>query len=223
MEEIPPTHYAASRAASVAENCINYQQGTPHKVFLVQTVQQASREDIPGRGHKYHLKFSVEEIIQKQVTVSCTAEVLYPRTGQGSAPEVNFTFEGEIGKNPDEEDNTFYQRLMSMKEPLQAQNIPDNFGNVSPQMKPVHHLAWVACGYVMWQNSTEDTWYKMARIQTVKQVQRNDDFIELDYTVLLHDVASQEIIPWQMQVLWHPQYGTKVKHNSRLPKEAPAE
>lgn len=44
MEEIPPTHYAASRAASVAENCINYQQGTPHKVFLVQTVQQASKE-----------------------------------------------------------------------------------------------------------------------------------------------------------------------------------
>lgn len=42
--EIPPTHYAASRAASVAENCINYQQGSPHKVFLVQTVQQASKE-----------------------------------------------------------------------------------------------------------------------------------------------------------------------------------
>lgn len=69
----------------------------------------------------------MEEIIQKQVTVSCTAEVLYPRTGQGSAPEVNFTFEGEIGKNPDEEDNTFYQRLMSMKEPLQAQNIPGTY------------------------------------------------------------------------------------------------
>lgn len=33
----------------------------------------------------------------------------------------------------------------------------------------------------------------------------------------------QEIIPWQMQVLWHPQYGTKVKHNSRLPKEAQLE
>lgn len=42
--EIPPTHYPASRAASVVENCINYQQGTPHKVFLVQTVKQASME-----------------------------------------------------------------------------------------------------------------------------------------------------------------------------------
>lgn len=180
-------------------------------------------EDIPGKGHKYCLKFSVEEIIQKQVTLNCTAEVLYPLMGQDTAPEVNFTFEGEIGKNPDKEDNTFYQRLKSTKEPLEAQNIPDSFGNVAPEMKPVRHLAWVACGYIIWQNSTENTWYKMVKIQTVKQVQRNDDFIELDYTVLLHDIASQEIIPWQMQVLWHPQYGTKVKHNSRLPKEAQLE
>ncbi|KAB0391437.1 hypothetical protein E2I00_019094, partial [Balaenoptera physalus] len=231
-------------AASVVESCINYQQGSPHKVFLVQTVKQASLQDIPGRGHKYRLKFSVEEIIQKQVTVNCTAEVLYPPMGQDTAPEVNFTFEGEIGKNPDEEDTTFYHRLKSMKEPLEAQNIPDSFGNVPPEMKPVQHLAWVACGYIIWQNSTENTWYKMAKIQTVKQVQRNDDFIELDYTILLHDIASQveyhfplfdatlkiethfvatEIIPWQMQVLWHPQYGTKVKHNSRLPKEAQLE
>ncbi|KAL2804592.1 latexin, partial [Daubentonia madagascariensis] len=168
--EIPPTHYPASRAASVAENCINYQQGTPHKVFLVQTVKQASMEEIPGRGHKYHLKFSVEEIIQKQVTVNCTAEVLYPSMGQETAPEVNVTFEGDIGKNPDEEDNTFYQRLKSMKEPLEAQNIPDSFGNVPPEMKPVRHLASVACGYIIWQNSTENTWYKMVKIQTVKQV-----------------------------------------------------
>nr|KAF6382783.1 latexin [Pipistrellus kuhlii] len=143
--------------------------------------------------------------------------------GQDTAPEVNFTFEGEIGKNPDEEDNKLYQKLKSMKEPLEAQNIPDSFGNISPAMKPIRHLAWVACGYIIWQNSTENTWYKMVKIQTVKQVQRNDDFIELDYTILLHDIASQEIIPWQMQVLWHPQYGTKVKHNSRLPKEAQLE
>ncbi|XP_074261661.1 latexin isoform X2 [Saimiri boliviensis] len=206
--EIPPTNYPASRAASVVQNYINYQQGTPHRVFQVQKVKQASMEDIPGRGHKYHLKFAIEEIIQK---------------GQETVPEVNFTFEGETGKNPDEEDNAFYQRLKSMKEPLEAQNIPDNFGNVPPEMMLVLHLAWVACGYVIWQNSTEDTWYKMVKIQTVKEVQRNDDFIELDYTILLHDIASQEIIPWQMQVLWHPQYGTKVKHNSRLPKEVQLE
>ena len=47
----------------------------------------------------------MEEIIQKQVTANCRAEVLYP---PGTAPEITFMFEGEIGKSPDEEDNTFY-------------------------------------------------------------------------------------------------------------------
>ncbi|XP_035872519.1 latexin-like [Phyllostomus discolor] len=173
-------------------------------MFLVQTVQQANMEDIPGLGRKYCCKFSVEEIIQKQVTVNYTAEVLYLPVGQDTAPEVSFTSEGETGKNPDEEDNTFYQKLKSIKEPLEAQNIPDSFENISSETKPVWHLAWVACGYIIWQNSSENTWYKMVKIQTAKQVQRNDDFIELDYTILLHDIASQETIPWQMQVLWHP-------------------
>ena len=40
----------------------------------------------------------MKEIIQKEVT----AEVLYPPMGQDMAPEINFTFEGEIGENPDE-------------------------------------------------------------------------------------------------------------------------
>lgn len=28
----------------------------------------------------------------------------------------------------------------------------------------------------------------------------------------------QEIIPWQMTVLWHPQHGIEVTQNSRQPK-----
>lgn len=68
---------------------------------------------------------------KQQVKVNCTAEVLYPLMGQETAPEVNFTFEGETGKNPDEEDNTFYQRLKSMKEPLEARNIPGIYINMA--------------------------------------------------------------------------------------------
>ena len=109
----------------------------------------------------------MEEIIQKEVTVNCIAEVLYPPMGQDTAPEVNFTFEREIGENPDEEGKTFYQRLKSVKETIEAQNIPDSFGNVHPEKKPVRQLAWVSSGYIIWQNSTEGTWYKMAEIQTV--------------------------------------------------------
>lgn len=42
--EIPPTHAPARRAAAVAQNCINYQQGTPHQMFQVRAVEHASLE-----------------------------------------------------------------------------------------------------------------------------------------------------------------------------------
>lgn len=71
---------------------------------------------------------------------------------------------------------------------------------VSPAMKPVQHLAWVGCDYTIWQSPAENTWYKMVKVQTVRQVQRSDDFVELDYTILLRDTVSQEITPRQCRL-----------------------
>uniref|UniRef100_A0A670I230 Latexin n=2 Tax=Podarcis muralis TaxID=64176 RepID=A0A670I230_PODMU len=218
--EIPPSHYPATRAAGVVENYINYQHGSPSKIFGVREVRQASREEIPGVGHKYRLKFAMEEELQKGSPVNCTAEILYHHGDPHVAPEVHYTVEGEFGTNTEEADNKFYNRLKNLPDLLEAQNLPDNFGNVSEEMKPVRHLAWVACGYVIWQNSTEDTWYKMAKVQSVKQVKRSDDYLEFSYVILIHDIVSQEIIPWHMQVLWNPQHGVKVTRNSRQPKRA---
>ncbi|XP_030430347.1 latexin [Gopherus evgoodei] len=218
--EIPPSHYPATRAAVVAVNYINYQHGSPSKIFMLQEVTKASREDIPDVGHKYHLKFSLEDILHKDNAINCTAEILYLLSNQRTAPQVHFTVEGEFGKNTDEADNKFYNRIKSLQEPLVAQNIPDNYGNTSPEMEPISHLARVACGYIIWQNSTENTLYNLIQIRDVRQVKRNDDYLEFDYTVLLHDIVSQEIIPWQMQVLWHPQHGVKVIKNSCQPKHA---
>ena len=109
-------------APPVVESLVSSQQG-PLQGVSGQTVQPASTEDLPGGGHKHCLKFSAEGIVQRQGTVNCMAEVLCPPMGQDSAPEATCTFEGKIGKNPEEEDNTFYQKLKSMKEPLEAQNI----------------------------------------------------------------------------------------------------
>uniref|UniRef100_A0A7M4EKX2 Latexin n=1 Tax=Crocodylus porosus TaxID=8502 RepID=A0A7M4EKX2_CROPO len=204
--ELEPSHYPAQRAAGVARACISYRRGECTDI-----------RDIPGTGHKYHLEFTLKDTVQ-EVSFNCTAEVLYHLGSQHSAPEVHFTVEGELGKNPDDADNKFYSRIKSLKEPLVAQNIPDSFGIVPPEMEPIRHLAFSACDYIIWQNSTENTWYNLAQIQDVRQVKRNDDYLEFDYTVLLHDFVSQEIIPWQMQVLWHPQHGVKVTQNSRQPK-----
>ncbi|KAH0624114.1 hypothetical protein JD844_007501 [Phrynosoma platyrhinos] len=243
--EIPPSHYPATRAAGAVENYVNYQHGSPHRLFGVREVRQATREDIPGIGHKYRLKFTMEEILHKDNPVNCTAEILYHHGDPHVAPEVHYTVEGEFGTNTEQADNKFYNRIKNLSEPLEAQNIPGvfslkyfydlkfyflngktevlnyhSYGNVDAEMEPVRHLAWVACGYVIWQNSTEDTWYKMVQIESVKQVKRNDDYLEFSYVVLIHDIVSQEIIPWHMQVLWNPQHGVKVTRNSRQPKRA---
>uniref|UniRef100_A0A803XTS5 Latexin n=2 Tax=Meleagris gallopavo TaxID=9103 RepID=A0A803XTS5_MELGA len=158
-------------------------------------------------------------IFEKDSTLNCTAEVLYHLGNKKSAPDVQFTIEGEL-KNTDEADNTFYNRIKSLKKELEAENIPDSYGNVSPEMQPIRALAWAASGYVIWQNSTENTKYQLAQIKHVKQVKRTDELLEFDYMILLHENVSQEIIPWQMKVLWHPQRGVQVTQNSRQPKHA---
>ncbi|NXC47697.1 LXN protein, partial [Penelope pileata] len=219
MTELPPTHSQATRAAALAAAYIRYRHGSPGRGLVLRAVHRARRQDIDGVGHKYHLELVLEDIFGKDSTVNCTAEVLYHLGNKISAPDVQFTIEGEL-KNTDEADNICYNRIKSLKKELEAENIPDSFGNVSPEMEPIRVLAWVASGYVVWQNSTENTKYQLAQIKHVKQVKRSDEYLEFDYTILLHENVSQEIIPWQMTVLWHPQHGVEVTQNSPQPKHA---
>ncbi|KFP37163.1 Latexin, partial [Chlamydotis macqueenii] len=125
--------------------------------------------DIDGVGRKYHLELVLEDVLDKDSTVNCTAEVLYHLGNKNIAPDVQFTLEGEL-RNTDEADNIFYNRIKSLEKELVAENIPDSHGNVSPEMEPVHLLARVASGYVIWQNSTENTKFQLAQIKRVKQV-----------------------------------------------------
>ncbi|NXW60784.1 LXN protein, partial [Eurystomus gularis] len=175
--------------------------------------------DIDDVGHKYHLELVLEDVLDKDSTVNCTAEVLYHLGNKPIAPDVHFTLDGEL-KDTDEADKRFYNRVKSLEKELVAENIPDSHGNVSPEMEPIRLLAWAASGYVIWQNSTEDTKFQFAQIKHVKQVKRSDDYLEFDYLILLHEMVSQEIIPWQMTVLWHPQHGVQVTGDSRQPQHA---
>ncbi|NWX84351.1 LXN protein, partial [Nothoprocta pentlandii] len=202
------------RAAALATACLSYSRGGPGRALALRAVTAASAQDIDNVGRKYHLKLVLEDILDKDNIVNCTAEVLYHLGNTNAAPDVHFEIEGEL-KSTDEQDNTFYNRIRSLKEELVAQDIPDSHGNVPPEMEPIRALAQAAAGYVVWQNSTEDTQYHLAQIKHVRQVKRSDDYLEFDYMVLLHEFVSQEIIPWQMTVLWHPQHGVKVTQNSR--------
>ncbi|XP_035190146.1 latexin [Oxyura jamaicensis] len=217
LAELPPSHCLPGRAAALAAAFIAWRRGSPGRGLALRALSRARRQDIDDVGHKYHLEFVLEDVFEKDSTVNCTSEVLYHLGNKNAAPDVQFTIEGEL-KNTDEADNRFYNRIKSLKNELVAENIPDSYGNVPPEMEPIRVLAWVASGYVIWQNSTENTKYQLAQIKHVKQVKRSDEYLEFDYTILLHENVSQEIIPWQMTVLWHPQHGTEVTQNSRQPK-----
>ncbi|XP_013917964.1 PREDICTED: latexin [Thamnophis sirtalis] len=216
--EISASHYAASRAAGVVFHYLTYQRGSPHRLFEMGRVKQASLENIPGSGHKYRLKFEVKESIENGTYQDCTAEILYHLGDTPVAPEIHYTMERAFKTHSTEADNLFYSRIQHLTEPLETRNIPDNVGNMPEEMKPIFNLAKVASGYIVWQNSTENTLYNMIQIKNVKQVKRNDDYLEFSYEVLFHDIVSQETIPWHMQVLWHPQHGVKVTQNSRQSK-----
>ncbi|NWH68931.1 LXN protein, partial [Geococcyx californianus] len=125
--------------------------------------------DIDDVGHKYYLELVLEDLLDKDNTVNCTAEVLYHLGNKNLAPDVQFTIDGEL-KNTDEADKIFYNRLKSLEKELVAENIPDSHGNVSPELEPIHLLAWAASGYVIRQNSTENTTFHLAQIKHVKQV-----------------------------------------------------
>ncbi|NXJ95123.1 LXN protein, partial [Corythaixoides concolor] len=217
--ELPPSHYPASRAAALAAGFVCYRRGSPGRGLALRAVRWASRQDIDDVGRKYHLELVLEDVLDQDTTVNCTAEVLYHLGNKNVAPDVQFTIEGEL-KNADEADNIFYNRIKSLEEELVAENIPDSHGKVSPEMEPVLLLARVAAGYVVWQNSTENTKFQFAQIKHVKQVKRSDKYLEFDYMILLHEMVSQEIVPWQMTVLWHPQRGVQVTQDSRQPKHA---
>ncbi|NWU48987.1 LXN protein, partial [Dromas ardeola] len=215
--EVPLSHGLASRAAALATAYLCYRRGSPGRGLALRSLRRARRQDISDVGHKYYLELELEDVLDKDSTVNCTAEVLYHLGNKNIAPDVQFTLEGEL-KNTDEADNIFYNRIKSLEKELVAENIPDSHGNVPPEMEPIHLLAWVASGYVIWQNSTENTKFQLAQIKHVKQVKRSDEYLEFDYMILLHDMVSQEIIPWQMTVLWHPQHGVQVTQDSRQPK-----
>ncbi|XP_069092376.1 latexin [Pleurodeles waltl] len=221
--EIPPSHYPATRAASLVANYINYRQGAPHRVFQPDWVTEARREDIEESGgakkRKYKITFPLRDILKNvgSTVANCTAEIIYSLSPH-IAPEISYTLDQELNKDTLDADNAFYTKMRSLEKPLEAGKIPDDFGNMSPEMEPIRNLAQIACGYIVWQNATEETKYNMIQVQSVQQVKREDEYLEFYYLVFFHDMVSQEIIPWKLQVLWHPEHGVEVKENSRQPR-----
>ncbi|XP_008938516.1 PREDICTED: retinoic acid receptor responder protein 1, partial [Merops nubicus] len=165
----------------------------------------------PDSGHKYYLQFTTEDYQRGENAGSCLATVLYPKTKAPPAVTIKCT-DAKDQKQIQEEDNRLYQKLRHQTKPITAHNIPDSYGNIDPALEPVWALAVAGSSYIMWEKSTENLGYFMAQVKSAKQWIRKDDFIEFDYTVLLHEVPTQEIISCHMRLTWLPGHPLKVKY-----------
>lgn len=210
-QELEPGSRSAAAAARVALQYRNFQAGSLGKLRALGQVRKATLKNIPESGHKYYLQFSTEDYRTGEDAGSCLATVLYPK--KKSPPVVSIKCSHTKDKKEiQEEDNRLYQRIRHQTKPITANNIPDSYGNIEPALESVWALAVAGSSSIMWEKSTETLGYFLAQVKAVKQWMRKDDFIEFDYTVLLHEMPTQEIISCHMRLTWLPGYPLKVKH-----------
>ncbi|XP_062439240.1 retinoic acid receptor responder protein 1, partial [Rhea pennata] len=200
----------AAAAARAALHYRNSRAGSPAALRALGHVRKASVKSIPGIGHKYYLQFTTEDYRTRQNVGNCLATVFYQKRKSPPAVTIN-CLDTKDEKQIQEEDNTFYQKIKQQTKPIIANDIPDSYGNIEPALEPVWALAVAGSSFIMWEKSTENLSYSMAQVKSVKQWIRKDDSIEFDYTVLLHEIPTQEMILCHMRVIWLPGRTLKVK------------
>ncbi|XP_025901003.1 retinoic acid receptor responder protein 1, partial [Nothoprocta perdicaria] len=190
---------------------LNGRAGSPAALRGLRALRKAGLKSIPGIGHKYYLQFTTEDYRSRENVGNCLATVLFEKGSSPPAVTINCV-DTKDEKQIQEEDNKLYQKIKQQTKPIIANDIPDSYGNIEPAFEPVWALAVVGSSKIMWEKSTENLSYSMAQVKSAKQWIRQDDFIEFDYTVLLHEIPTQEMISCHLRVIWLPGHPLKVKY-----------
>ncbi|XP_075956228.1 latexin [Anarhichas minor] len=214
--ELNPNHYPARRAAKVVQHYLNTHYGSPFRLFGLHNVQSGNAEDVADSGRKYQLEISVQEIISN-TTENCSAEVLFLRGEQQRLPQVQVSCEELLKSNTKAQEEALFQKYKMNQSLLSAQNLPDSYGHIEPDNKPLWHLGIVASSSVMLKESTENTLYNMAQVANIKQLATENEQLKFDCHTLLHEMVSQEIIHWKLLFTWSPPEGVKVLQMEQLP------
>ncbi|MBN3290804.1 LXN protein, partial [Polypterus senegalus] len=206
MKKLNPSYYETTRAAQVALHCMNYQHASLFCHFSYETVKSSSLEDVM-RIH--------------------TAKILFSHTETRMAPQVNCTYDDTAKANTTDDEHAFYERMRKQEKLVDGKYIPDGHGNIPAEMKPFWLLGQIASSYVMWQESSESTLYNMQQedapliLLLFPKQRTEDDFLDFEYVVLLHDIVSQEITQWSMHIRWNPTHGVKVLNYAQDHRDIP--
>ncbi|XP_035241778.1 latexin isoform X2 [Anguilla anguilla] len=227
--QLVPGHYPARRAAQVAQHYLNTQHGSPYRWLQVEKVLSATLEEVADKGMKYNVTFSVKDGVSEKSAGLCSAEVMFPANEVQSLPlqappsqappQVHCSCEDLLKTNTTVEEDALYQHLKSNASVLvDAQYIPDSFGYIAPEMRPIWHLGGAASSFVMLKESNENTLYNLAQLANVTQLESQNDTLLFQFHVLLHEMVSQEIISWKLQASWCPAEGVRVLSAEWQPK-----
>ncbi|XP_045395508.1 retinoic acid receptor responder protein 1 isoform X3 [Lemur catta] len=179
----------------------------------------------PKEGCKVDLVFSTERYNSEEGEEhfgNCSARVFFKNQKPRRAINVTCTQLLEKRKRQ-QEDYLLYKQMKQLKPPLDVVSIPDSHGHIDPSLKPIWDLAFLGSSYVMWEKTTQFLHYYLAQLTSVKQWKTDDDEIDFDYTVLLHEFSTQEIIPCRIHLVWYPGKPLKVKYHCQelqTPEEA---
>lgn len=151
----------------------------------------------------------------------CSARVFFKN--HKPRPAINVTCTRFIEKmKRQHEDYVLYKQVKQLKNPLDIVSIPDNHGYIDPSLRPIWYLAFLGSSYVMWEKTTQFLNYYMAQLTGVKQWKNDGDEIDFDYTVLLHEFSTQEIIPCRIHLIWYPGKPFILKYQCQEPQSPEA-
>ncbi|XP_075860440.1 retinoic acid receptor responder protein 1 [Microcebus murinus] len=219
-----PSRGLLQRAARAALHFLNFRSGSPSALRVLAAVQEGRARINPKEGCKVDLVFSTERYNSEEGEErlgKCSARVFFKN--QKPRPAINVTCTRLLEKQKrQQEDYLLYKQMKQLKTPLDVVSIPDSHGHIDPSLRPIWDLAFLGSSYVMWEKTTQFLHYYLAQLTSVKQW-KTDDEIDFDYTVLLHEFSTQEIIPCRIHLVWYPGKPLKVKYHCQelqTPEEA---
>ncbi|XP_060731202.1 latexin isoform X2 [Tachysurus vachellii] len=215
--KLNPIFYEASRAGHAIQHYINTIYGSPFRLYAVTQIHNARTEDMGESGMKYIVEFSVKDTVGESSEGRCSAEVLYPRGETQRPPQVQCSCDGLPRLNTSDKEQEFYQQYRANSN-VTANDLPDSYGHMEPDMVPFWNLGRLVASFVMLNQSNENTLYNLAQVSKLQQLKSEDDQLNFEYEVLLHEMVSQEIIRWKLLIAWSPAKSVKVLESELLPR-----
>ncbi|XP_059542880.1 retinoic acid receptor responder protein 1 [Myotis daubentonii] len=220
--ELP--HGLLQQAARAALHFFNFRAGSPSALRVLAAVQQGRAWINSKKECQVDLEFTTEHYNPEEGEErlgKCSAQVFFKN--EKPRPTINVTCTRFMEKSKrQQEDYLLYKHMKQLKDPVDVISIPDSHGHIDPSLRPIWDLAFLGSSYVMWEKTTQFLHYYMAQLSSVKQWKTDEDAIDFDYTVLLHEFSTQEIIPCRIHLVWHPSKPLKVKYHCQGP-QAPEE